>query len=116
MIPFHFTGPETAATRRIEIPARLETKGELFDFLARALPLPSYFGHNWDALEECLLVPDWLAESEVALIHDDIPLAVTPSDQRLYVRILAEAAQASSRFRIVFPASSRAAIAALLTE
>jgi hypothetical protein len=82
--------------------------------LARAFPLPAYFGHNWDALEECLLDLDWLAEPEVALIHHDIPLAATPPDQRLYLHILAAAAAASPRLHVSFPAASRAAIEKVL--
>jgi hypothetical protein len=102
--------------RRIEVPARLAGKGELLDFLARAFPLPVYFGHNWDALEECLLDLDWLAGPPVALVHHDIPLAAAPSDQLLYLRILAAAAAASPRLHVTFPAANRAAIDKLLAR
>ena len=99
--------------RRIEVPAHLAGKKELLDFLARAFPLPAYFGHNWDALEECLLDLDWLTGPRVALVHRDIPLAAAPADQVLYLRILAAAA-ASPRLHVIFPAASRAAIEKLL--
>jgi len=54
MTPFHFGEPPQSRPneRRIEVPAHLATKAELLAFLARAFPLPAYFGHNWDALEE----------------------------------------------------------------
>jgi hypothetical protein len=118
MTPFHFGDPREAQPneRRIEVPAHLATKAELLDFLAKAFPLPAYFGHNWDALEECLLDLDWLTDPQVALIHHDIPLAPTPSDQQLYFRILAEAAQASPRLHVTFPAVARPAIENLLAK
>jgi len=100
--------------RRIEVPAGLAGKKELLDFLARAFPLPTYFGHNWDALEECLLELDWLAGPEVALVHHDIPLAAAPPDRLLYLRILAAAAEASTRLRVTFPTADRPAIEKLL--
>ena len=102
--------------RRIEVPAGLARKGELLDFLARAFPLPAYFGHNWDALEECLLDLEWLTSPEVALVHHDIPLAATPPDRRLYLRILAAAAGASPRLHVTFPAADRAVIEKLLVR
>jgi hypothetical protein len=33
---------------------RSDTKGELLTTLATALQFPSWFGHNWDALADCL--------------------------------------------------------------
>jgi hypothetical protein len=118
MTPFHFTGTETLAPghRLIEVPAHIASKSELLDFLAQAFPLPAYFGHNWDSLEECLLDLDWLTEPKVGLIHHDIPLGTSLSDQELYLRILAEAAQASQRLIITFPGDSRVIIEKLLAE
>jgi hypothetical protein len=118
MMRFYFDEAREVKTgeRRIEVPAHLAGKGELLDFLARAFPLPAYFGHNWDALEECLLDLEWLTEPGVVLVHHDIPLAATPLDQRLYLRILAAAAEASSRLHVTFPPASRAAIDKLLVR
>ncbi|WP_207922555.1 barstar family protein [Micromonospora sp. KC606] len=35
--------------------AAARTRAELFTRLAETLDLPGYFGHNWDALADCLL-------------------------------------------------------------
>jgi hypothetical protein len=46
----------------------VHTDEELFEAIAGALRFPDYFGHNWDALDECLRDLEWLKASGYALI------------------------------------------------
>ena len=39
--------------------ALVEASGDLFDSLSHALELPSWFGRNWDALEDVLADLSW---------------------------------------------------------
>jgi RNAse (barnase) inhibitor barstar len=34
--------------------SRIKSKGDLLAAVATTLNFPDYFGHNWDALDECL--------------------------------------------------------------
>jgi RNAse (barnase) inhibitor barstar len=51
---------------------RIESKGDLLAAIATALDFPEYFGHNWDALDECLgevtepTVVEWVDASRFA--------------------------------------------------
>ena len=50
---------------------RCRTKQTLLAEWARAFAFPPYFGHNWDAFEECLTDLDWLpAQCYIAIVSD----------------------------------------------
>ena len=118
MSPFHFSPPSRTHSdeRAIVLPADLASKTELFAFLRQAIPLPEYFGNNWDALEECLGDLGWLGNEKIALIHQDIPLKNKPADQKTYLQILMEAAGKSNRLSVVFPEQDRAFIVRLFSS
>jgi RNAse (barnase) inhibitor barstar len=116
MSSFQFQAPPAPrpGERLIAVPASLETKTDLFNFLAREFPLPDYFGHNWDALEECLGDLSWLDDEIILLAHWDIPLEKTPADRRIYLQVLSRVGVESKRLTIYFPESFRREIADIL--
>jgi RNAse (barnase) inhibitor barstar len=115
MSPFHF-GDAAGEGNKVRVPVRLESKAELFEFLSRAVSLPGYFGHNWDALDECMEEVNRLGLEQITLVHEDIPLEKSPADQKTYLRILADIAENPGCLRIVFPERDRARIEMLLAE
>jgi RNAse (barnase) inhibitor barstar len=64
-----------------------KTPTHLFAEFARVLEFPDYFGHNWDALEECLADLEWLpAKGYILLITD--AAHVLPDDEEEYETLL----------------------------
>jgi len=78
---------------------KCRTSSGLFDEFARVLAFPEYFGHNWDALEECLADFEWLpAKGYILLITD--AHAVLPDDEEEYetlLEVLSDAGEAWSK-------------------
>lgn len=76
--------------------SKCQTNAGLLTEFARALDFPDYFGHNWDALEECLADLEWLpARGYVLLITD--AAQVLPHDEEEYetfLEILRDAGEA----------------------
>ena len=72
------------------------TRRGLFTEFAARLAFPSYFGENWDALEECLGDLEWApAPGYVILVdHGEDVLAETPDDYATLVEILRAAGAA----------------------
>jgi RNAse (barnase) inhibitor barstar len=79
--------PPTGYVLRIVQGKKCKTPAGVFDEFARALEFPDYFGHNWDALEECLADLEWLpAKGYVVLITD--AQSVIPDDDEGYETLL----------------------------
>jgi hypothetical protein len=49
----------------------IHTEESLLSAIATAMNFPSYFGMNWDALDECLRDLSWLDPKGVLLIMED---------------------------------------------
>jgi RNAse (barnase) inhibitor barstar len=48
-----------------------QTKAELLGLMQRVFEFPDYFGHNWDALDECVCDLDWLpADGYIVLMTE----------------------------------------------
>lgn len=63
------------------------TKRELFTKLSDNLQLPSYFGENWDALDELYRDFSWIEDEKIVVLHKDLsklPLV----DLRKYIGII----------------------------
>ena len=103
------TPPGTTATALVKPPTgfalcvvkgrKCKTSAGVFNEFARALKFPDYFGHNWDALEECLADLEWLpAKGYIVLITD--ARSVIPDDDEEYetlLEILNDAGEAWSK-------------------
>ncbi len=102
--PFVYTDAPLAwlpeDVRVVTLSPDLASKAELLAALQRELPLPDYFGHNWDALDECL--GDLPPGATLVLRHVAIP-ALSGDDLATYLGVLADAA--GDGFVVVFPAS-----------
>ncbi len=73
---------------RIDL-AGAKGKDALLDRIARALEFPSWFGGNWDALEDCLTDLSWRGSAGLVLLFE----AAEASDERgILVDILGSAA------------------------
>ena len=67
--------------------AKCRTTTGLFAEFAHALDFPDYFGHNWDALEECLADLEWLPAKGYAVLMTNAEL-VLPDDEEDFATFL----------------------------
>jgi hypothetical protein len=73
-----------------EIPPNLGHPSELHRALARELGFPSYYGKNWNALDEMLSDLSWLPKGDMAIVHRGLP-RLQGEDLTLYLRVLSDA-------------------------
>jgi RNAse (barnase) inhibitor barstar len=69
-------------------------KEQLLNHVATALHFPKDFGHNWDALEECLTDMDWVDADGYVIYYEHIEGLQAAGDQfDTFVEILRDAVQ-----------------------
>ena len=69
-------------------------KEQLLNQVATALRFPKDFGHNWDALEECLTDMDWVDADGYLIYYEHIEVLQATGDQfDTFVEILRDAVQ-----------------------
>ena len=95
----------------VRIPAKARGKEKLLSVLAAKLRFPGYFGHNWDALEECLRDLSWLGDQpRVVIVHEALPFSSAGETLSIYQVILADAVAVHRQrgtpplLEVVFPA------------
>lgn len=87
---------------------------DLFAELDRALAFPSYFGGNWNAVSDCLRDFHWRQETEIILLHQDVP-SLAKDELALYLEILSDCIldwqkDGTRRFTVFFPSSAEAVL------
>lgn len=88
--------PPTGYALKVIKGRQCKTPAHLFAEFAQALEFPDYFGHNWDALEECLADLEWLPAKGYILFITDAGY-VLPDDEEEYetfLEILRDAGEA----------------------
>ena len=87
--------PPTGLALKVIKGRHCKTPANLFAEFARALEFPDYFGHNWDALEECLADLEWLpGKGYILLITDAGCVLPDEEEYETFLEILRDAGEA----------------------
>jgi RNAse (barnase) inhibitor barstar len=71
------------------------TRARFFREIARGLHFPDYFGHNWDAVYDCLTDLNWLPAAGYVLVLDGFEQFATnePEQWAIALKVLQEACE-----------------------
>lgn len=100
------------------ITGRIESKNDLLAKISEGLQFPGYFGHNFDALYDCLCDLSWLRKNKITIYHDEIPKI---KEIKCYLEILVDATlkwediKSKSLF-IYFPEESKKTIEDIIRD
>lgn len=69
------------------------TRAGFFEEIARVLRFPEYFGHNWDAVYDCLTDLNWLPAAGYVLVLDGFDQFATdePEQWEIALKVLRDA-------------------------
>jgi len=68
----------------------INSKDELLSAYSIKLKFPSYFGFNWDALNDCLKGLEWIEHQTIIIYHPQLP-QLNEKDLKIYLEILRDA-------------------------
>ena len=74
--------------RMIVLPNASASKREVLEAFAEGLGINSYFGYNWDALEDALKALNGIDQVRVTIIHPSFPVLRDELDQEIYFDVL----------------------------
>jgi RNAse (barnase) inhibitor barstar len=76
----------------------VRSKRAMFTALAKTLSFPDWFGHNLDALYDCLTDLSWLPTGEHVLIwtHSEVLAKADPSGYRAIREVLDDAVESAT--------------------
>jgi RNAse (barnase) inhibitor barstar len=74
---------------------KCRTAAGLFTEFARGLDFPDYFGHNWDALEECLADLEWLPAKGYVLLLTEAEQVLREDEEgyETFLEVLSDAGE-----------------------
>lgn len=124
MSPFHYENSPNQSGKEgaliVVLPHKIQDKCTLLESLATTLAFPPYFGHNWDALFECLRDFSWIRERDIVLVHAELP-GLPKNELRIYLRLLRDSVldwchDESHHFEVVFSESDKETVESLLCD
>ncbi|PZQ16128.1 MAG: hypothetical protein DI565_10070 [Ancylobacter novellus] len=99
------------------LPGDISARHELLAAFSQELWFPRDFGHNWDALSDCLRDLGWMSDRRIVLVHERLP-RLPEDDLKRYLAVLRDAVrwwrfEDLHDLEVVFPKTARGRIAAL---
>ena len=71
-------------------PMSLDSSESVFDFYSQALSFPDYFGHNWDAFNDCIDDLSWLGGETIHIVHRSVPFSGDMHNRKNFLSTLYE--------------------------
>lgn len=98
---------------------QINDKKDLFIQLQTLLHFPDYFGHNWDALNDCLKDFHWIEEKGIVIIHNKLPY-INFDELCIYIELLYDVINdwkedEQHYVKVIFPSSSKILIEQILS-
>ncbi len=99
----------------------IRDKASLLSHYAKAGHFPDYFGHNWDALNDCLRDLSWIQQKRIVIVHRDLPLSGNENELLVYLDILQDAlrnwdSNEQHKLLVIFPPEAKATTTRLLDK